>query len=129
MPRINHIAIKVPDLSEATRLYEDVFGFRYVSTVESPGRTSRHLTDGYLFLTMIHYHSEDSPEADFAGAGPCIHHFGIVVDDPVGYEARLKAHGCEVLSGSADKLPVKFRPSAGVVAELLVDDSIRPDQR
>ncbi len=125
MPRINHIAIKVPDLAEATRLYEGVFGFRYVTTVESPGRTSRHLTDGYLFLTMIHYHSEASPEADFAGAGPCIHHFGIVVDDPVAYEAKLREQGCEFLSGSGEKLPLKFRPSPGVVAELLAEDSIK----
>src|SRR5438445_527305 len=32
MPRIVHIAIKVPDLEQATRFYEDVFGFRQTNT-------------------------------------------------------------------------------------------------
>lgn len=127
MARINHIAIKVPDLTAASALYEGVFGMKHVTTVESVGRTSRHLTDGYLFLTLIRYDSEDAPEAGFAGAGPCIHHFGIVVDDPAKYEAALREHGCEFLSGSAAALPLKFRPSAGVVAELLVEDSIKKD--
>jgi catechol 2,3-dioxygenase-like lactoylglutathione lyase family enzyme len=129
MPRINHIALKVPDLAQASALYEGVFGFRHVSTVKNPGRTSRHLSDGYLFLTMIQYDSEDAPEAGFAGAGPCIHHFGIVVDDPAAYEAKLLEAGCEVLSGTSAALPVKFRPSPGVVAELLADDSIPVDAK
>lgn len=129
MPRINHIALKVPDLMQASALYEGVFGFRHVSTVKNPGRTSRHLTDGYLFLTMIEYEGEDAPEAGFAGPGGCIHHFGIVVDDPVAYEAKLREAGCEVLSGSAAALPVKFRASQGVVAELLADDSIPVDAK
>ena len=32
MPRIVHIAIKVDDLEKATKLYEDVFGFRQAGT-------------------------------------------------------------------------------------------------
>lgn len=126
MPRINHIAIKVPDLAQASSLYEGVFGLTYVTTVKSVGRTSRHLTDGHIFLTLIQYDSEASPEADFAGAGPCIHHFGIEVDEPQKFEDALRERGCEFLSGSAAALPLKFRPSPGVVAELLLDDSIKP---
>ncbi|HTK02179.1 MAG TPA: VOC family protein [Bordetella sp.] len=129
MPHINHIAIKVASIAESSVLYQDVFGFKHVSTVESVGRTSYHLSDGSFFVTLIQYDSEDSPEADFAGPGGCIHHFGIVVDDPEKYEKALHAHGCEILSGTAAKLPVKFRPSAGVVAELLVEDSIKPDAK
>jgi lactoylglutathione lyase len=130
MPHINHIAIKVASIEESKVLYQDVFGFRHVSTVPSPGRTSYHLQAGEgFFLTLIQYDSEDSPEADYAGPGGAIHHIGIVVDDPVKYEAALKAHGCEILSGSAAALPVKFRPSGGVVAELLVEQSIKPDAK
>jgi lactoylglutathione lyase len=129
MPHINHIAIKVASIAESRVLYEDVFGFKHVSTVESVGRTSYHLSDGGFFVTLIQYDSENSPEADFAGPGGCIHHFGIVVDNPEKYEKALRDHGCEVLSGSAAMLPVKFRPSAGVVAELLVEDSIKPDAK
>jgi len=129
VPHINHIAIKVASIAESSVLYEDVFGFKHVSTVHSPGRTSHHLSDGGFFITLIQYDSEDSPEADFAGPGGCIHHFGIVVEEPEKYEKALRDHGCEILSGSASKLPVKFRPSPGVVAELLVEDSIKPDSK
>jgi lactoylglutathione lyase len=114
----------VPELMAASELYENVFGLTYVSTVPNPGRTSRHLTDGHIFLTLIQYDSEDSPEARFAGDGPGVHHFGIEVDDAADYEAKLKARGCEILSGSAEHLPVKFRASPGVCAELLLSTSI-----
>jgi tripartite-type tricarboxylate transporter receptor subunit TctC len=111
MPRINHIALKVPDLAQASALYEGVFGLRHVSTVKNSGRTSRHLTDGYPFLTMIQYDSEDTPEAGFAGAGPCIHHFGIVVDDPAAYEAKLARGGLRgavgQLGGAACDVPAE----------------------
>ena len=35
MARIAHIAIKVNDLEQATKFYEDVFGFRQVGTAGS----------------------------------------------------------------------------------------------
>ncbi|HTH95772.1 MAG TPA: VOC family protein [Stellaceae bacterium] len=128
MPRINHIAIKVDDLAKASELYENVFGLTYVSTVRNPGRVSRNLTDGAIYLTLIQYEGEDAPEARFGGDGCCIHHFGIEVDAPGPYEAELKARGYEILSGSSDKMPVKFRPSTGVCAELLISTSIGPEE-
>jgi len=125
MPRINHIAIKVDDLQSATDLYEKVFGLKYVSTAQSEGHVSRHLSDGAIFLTLMKYESEQSPEADLSGPGPCIHHIGLEVDDPARYEAMLKEFkGVEIISGSADKLPVKFRTKDGIVAELLAADTI-----
>lgn len=63
MTRINHIAIKVDDLQAATDLYENVFGLKYVSTVQSVGHISRHLSDSVMYLTLLKYESEDSPEA------------------------------------------------------------------
>jgi catechol 2,3-dioxygenase-like lactoylglutathione lyase family enzyme len=126
MTKINHIAIKVDDLQAATDLYENVFGLKYMSTVQSVGHISRHLSDGAIFLTLLKYENEQSPEADLSGPGPCIHHFGLEVDDPARYEAMLKKFaGVEIISGSADKLPVKFRTKDGIVAELLAADTIQ----
>ena len=125
MTRINHIAIKVDDLQAATNLYENVFGLMYVSTVQSVGHISRHLSDGVMYLTLLKYESEESPEATIAGAGPCIHHFGLEVEDPAKYEAMLKSFpGIEIISGTAAKLPVKFRTKDGIVGELLEADTI-----
>ena len=50
MARINHVALKVTDLDAATKFYENVFGFRQVTTGRSRGHISRHLTDGYVDL-------------------------------------------------------------------------------
>ncbi len=118
MPRITHIALKVADIDSATKLYEDVFGFRYVETVQSKGHVSRQLSDGHLSLALMQYESEQSPEATLAGPGPCIHHFGLEVDDLAKYTADIVNAGCEILSGSPEKPPVKFRTPSGVIAEL-----------
>src|SRR5262245_51963970 len=81
MPRIVHIAIKVDDLEKATKFYEDVFGFRQTGTGYARGHVSRHLTDGNIDLALMTYDSEDVEEAQLSGPGPCIHHWGIEVED------------------------------------------------
>lgn len=124
MPRITHIALKVNDLEKESRLLEEVFGFKHASTVQSVGHASRHFTDGRVFLTLMKYESEASPEAMLAGPGACIHHIGFEVDDPVAYDKAIRKFGCEILGGSPAKLPVKFRTSDGIVAELLAADTI-----
>ena len=76
MPRIVHIAIKVPDLEKATKFYEDVFGFRQTETGYARGHVSRHMTDGNIDLALMVYDSEEVEEAQLSGPGPCIHHWG-----------------------------------------------------
>lgn len=117
MPRIVHIALKVEDLEKAGHFYESVFGFRRVDEGQVRDHTSRHLSDGTIDLALITYHQE-SPEALLSGMGPCIHHFGIEVEDLEASVGELKANGCEILSPPGE-LPVKFRDVSGVVAELV----------
>jgi predicted enzyme related to lactoylglutathione lyase len=63
MPRIVHIAIKVENLEDATKFYEDVFGFQQVATERNDQHVSRHMTDGYIDLALMIYDSENAPEA------------------------------------------------------------------
>src|SRR5262245_33389426 len=81
MARIVHIALKVEDLEKATKFYEDVFGIYQIKTGYARGHTSRHMTEGTIDLALMTYDSEDEPEAKLSGPGPCIHHFGIEVED------------------------------------------------
>jgi lactoylglutathione lyase len=81
MARIVHIALKVEDLDKATKFYEDVFGIYQLKTGHARGHTSRHMTEGTIDLALMTYDSEDEPEAQLSGPGPCIHHFGIEVED------------------------------------------------
>src|SRR5215831_9625029 len=98
MSRIVHIAIKVDDLEKATKFYEDVFGFQQTDTGYARGHTSRHMTDGTIDLALMVYDSEEVEEAQLSGPGPCIHHWGIEVDDRDACIARIKANGGTIIS-------------------------------
>jgi lactoylglutathione lyase len=118
MPRIVHIAIKVENLDDATRFYEDVYGFKQIATERNGQHISRHMTDGYIDLALMLYDSEDAPEAQLSGKGPCIHHFGIEVEDKAAYAAKLKAHGATLLSKPTAGA-LKYRGPDGTVAEIV----------
>jgi hypothetical protein len=51
------------------------------------------LTDGNIDLALMTYDSEDIEEAQLSGPGPCIHHWGIEVEDRDSYVAKIKANG------------------------------------
>lgn len=118
MARIVHIAVKVDDLEKATEFYEKGFGFVEVETGQVRDHTSRHLTDGTIDLALIKYDSEESAEARASGLGPCIHHFGIEVDDLKESAAELEKFGCQVISDPG-VIPIKFRAPGGTVAEIV----------
>ena len=118
MSRIVHIALKVDDLEKTTQFYENVFGFQPTETAKVRDHTSRHLSDGMIDLALIKYDSEESAEARASGAGPCIHHFAIEVDDLDQSVAEIRKHGCEIISDHG-VIPVKFRAPGGTVAEIV----------
>lgn len=121
--KIVHIALKVNDLEESTKFYEEVFGFRVVTTHRGKGsaHVSRHLTDGNIDLALLVYDSEDAEDAMLSGAGPCIHHWGAEVDDIPAAAERIRALGGEVMS-PLDAGVVKFRSPDGTIAELVQKD-------
>src|ERR1700747_2806198 len=98
MARIVHIALKVEDLEKSTKFYEDVFGIYQLKTGHRRGHTSRHRTEGTIDLALMTYDSEDEPEAKLSGAGPCIHHFGIEVEDREATVKKITEHGGAIFS-------------------------------
>jgi lactoylglutathione lyase len=118
MSKVVHIALKVNDLDASTKFYEDVFGFTQVSTGYRNGHYSRHLTDGSMFFTLMKYDSEESPEATISGTGPCIHHYGIEVDDRPGIAERITAAGGVILS-KPEARALKYRAPDGTIGELV----------
>ena len=118
MARIVHIALKVDDVEKTSQFYENVFGFKPVETSKVRDHTSRHLSDGRIDLALIKYDTEESAEARASGAGPCIHHFAIEVDDLDNYVAEIGKFGCEIISDPG-VVPVKFRAPGGTVAEIV----------
>jgi len=118
MARIVHLAIKVDNLEEATKFYEDVFGFKQLKTGRNGAHISRHLTDGAIDLALMVYDSEDAPEAQLAGPGPRLHHWGVEVDDQAGYAEKIKAAGGTILSKPGAGA-LKFRAPDGTIAEVV----------
>ncbi len=118
MARIVHIALKVNDLEKATRFYEEVFGIYQTKTGHARGHTSRHMTDGNIDLALMVYDSEDEPEAKLAGAGPCIHHFGIEVEDREATLKKIKENGGTVFS-DPEEGALKFRTPDVNMAEIV----------
>jgi catechol 2,3-dioxygenase-like lactoylglutathione lyase family enzyme len=118
MARIVHIALKVEDLEQATSFYEQVFGIYQTKTGYARGHTSRHMSDGNIDLALMVYDSEDVPEAKLAGGGPCIHHFGVEVDDRDATTAKIKENGGEIFSDPEEGV-LKFRAPDGNMAEIV----------
>jgi catechol 2,3-dioxygenase-like lactoylglutathione lyase family enzyme len=117
--RIVHIALKVDDLEGATRFYEEAFGFREVRTERVRDHVSRHLSDGATDLALVKYDADaTSAESGAAGDRPCIHHFGVEVDDLGEAEARIRGYGCEIVSDPG-VVPVKFRAPGGTLCEIV----------
>lgn len=121
MSRVVHIAIKVLDLEEATKFYTEVFGFKETKTGRSRGHISRHLTDGHVDIALMVYDDEKSDEAQLAGPGPRIHHWGISVDDQDAAAEKIKAYGGTVFP-HLGKGALKFRAPDGTLAEVVLED-------
>jgi lactoylglutathione lyase len=118
MARIVHIALKVEDLDKATKFYEDVFGIYQLKTGHARGHTSRHMTEGTIDLALMTYDSEDEPEAQLSGPGPCIHHFGIEVEDREATAKKIAEHGGEIFSDPGEGA-LKFRAPDGNMCEIV----------
>jgi lactoylglutathione lyase len=116
--RIVHLALKVQDLEKATKFYENVFGFKTVSTEKSRKHTSRHMTDGELDFALMQYDADDIDESKWAGEGPRIHHWGIEVPDQTAFAEKIKAAGGTILSKPGEGA-LKFRAPDGTLAEIV----------
>jgi lactoylglutathione lyase len=117
--RIVHLALKVEDLEKTTEFYQNVFGFSEVETKKTRDHISRHLTDGDMDFTLIKYDAgTQSAESKASGAGPCIHHFAIEVEDIEKYTEEIKKYGCTIISDPG-VIPVKFRAPGGTTAEIV----------
>jgi lactoylglutathione lyase len=113
--RVIHIALRVDDVEKTAAFYKSVFGFQD-EPADARERNSRHMTDGRIDFALLQYDTGAGSKA--AGAGPCIHHFAVEVDDVERATEQIKAFGCEITS-EPGVLPVKFRAPGGTLAELV----------
>ena len=99
--RLNHIAIAVPDLDAAARLYRATLGARVSAPLAQPehGVTVIFVELPNTKIELLHPLGADSPIAGFLARNPAggIHHLCYEVDDIRQMRDRLVGQGARIL--------------------------------
>ncbi len=99
--RLNHVAIAVPDLAAAARIYAGPLGADVAPPQDEPthGVTVVFITLPNTKIELLTPLGENSPIAGFLEKNPSggIHHICYEVDDIHAARDRLKAEGARVL--------------------------------
>lgn len=129
MSRIVHLSLKVEDIKKTGDFYQKMFNFQDSVTKKTRDHMSRHMTDGEIDFTVLTYDDDTaSAESTAAGNAPCIHHFGLEVEDIEESTKLIQENGCVVVSDPG-VIPVKFRAPGGTIAELVEIGRYKNDSR
>jgi len=112
--RLNHVAIVVPSLEDATNLYAGTLG----ATVSDPVPMPEHgVTTVFVTLTnskieLLHPLGDDSPIQSFLSRHPSggIHHLCYEVDDIYAARDQLLERGLTVLGDGEPRLGAHNKP-------------------
>jgi methylmalonyl-CoA/ethylmalonyl-CoA epimerase len=112
--RLNHVAIAVPDLEAAARLYRDTLGAAVSPPLAQPahGVTVVFVDLPNTKIELLHPLGEESPIASFLArnASGGIHHICYEVDDIMAARDRLKTEGARVLGDGEPKTGAHGKP-------------------
>ncbi|GER03076.1 methylmalonyl-CoA epimerase [Iodidimonas nitroreducens] len=112
--RLNHVAIVVPDLEAATKLYRDTLGAEVSSPKDQPdhGVTTVFVELPNSKIEFLHPLGENSPVAKFLERNPAggIHHLCYEVDDIYAARDRLLADGLRILGDDEPKIGAHGKP-------------------
>lgn len=112
--KLNHVAIAVPDLEAATKLYRDTLGAKVSAPVPQPahGVTVVFVELPNTKVELLHPLGEKSPIAAFLekNASGGIHHICYEVADIYVARDQLKAQGARVLGDGEPKIGAHDKP-------------------
>ena len=112
--RLNHVAIAVPKLAEAARLYADALGAKVSDPVPHAehGVTVVFVTLPNTKIELLEPLGESSPIAAFLQRNPDggIHHLCYEVEDIGAASAKLQASGARVLGEGKPKIGAHGKP-------------------
>jgi methylmalonyl-CoA/ethylmalonyl-CoA epimerase len=112
--RLNHVAIAVPDLTAAAKLYRDTLGAKVSDPVDEPahGVTVIFVELPNTKIELLHPLGDTSPIAAFLArnAAGGIHHVCYEVADIRAARDRLKADGARVLGDGEPKIGAHGKP-------------------
>jgi methylmalonyl-CoA/ethylmalonyl-CoA epimerase len=112
--RLNHVAIVVPDLEAASRVYRDTLGATVSDPVDMPahGVTTVFVTLPNTKIELLHPLGADSPVAAFLERNPAggMHHLCYEVDNITAARDKLVADGARVLGDGEPKIGAHDKP-------------------
>jgi methylmalonyl-CoA/ethylmalonyl-CoA epimerase len=112
--RLNHVAIAVPDIEAAARLYRETLGASVSGVEQQPahGVSTVFITLPNTKIELLEPLGESSPIAAFLARNPSggIHHVCYEVPDILAARDRLKAAGARVLGDGNPKTGAHGKP-------------------
>ena len=112
--RLNHVAIAVPNLEKASRLYRDSLGARVSEPKPQPahGVTVVFVELPNSKVELLEPLGETSPIAKFLEKNPDggMHHMCFEVEDILAARDHLKASGARVLGDGTPKIGAHGKP-------------------
>jgi methylmalonyl-CoA/ethylmalonyl-CoA epimerase len=112
--RLNHVAIAVRDLAQASAVYRNTLGAEVSAAVPQPehGVTTVFITLPNTKIELLQPLGDNSPIAKFLerNADGGIHHICYEVDDILAARERLKAAGARVLGDGEPKTGAHGKP-------------------
>lgn len=112
--KLNHVAIAVPDLPEATKRYKEVLGAEVSEPMDLPehGVTTVFVNLPNTKIELLHPLGEDSPIAGFLAKNPSggMHHICYEVPDIRAARDRMVEHGARILGDGEPKTGAHGKP-------------------
>ncbi len=112
--RLNHVAIAVPNLKDASELYRQTLGADVSEPVPQPahGVTVVFVTLPNTKIELLEPLGEASPIKGFLEKNPSggIHHVCYEVEDIIQARDRLKAQGARILGDGEPKIGAHGKP-------------------
>ena len=112
--KLNHVAIAVPDLEKASRLYKESLGAKVSEPhpVPAHGVTVVFVELPNTKIELLHPLGDNSPIAKFLekNADGGIHHMCFEVEDIIAAREKLKATGARVLGNGEPKIGAHGNP-------------------
>ena len=112
--RLNHVAIAVPDLAAAAKMYESTLGAKVMAPQNEPdhGVTVVFVELENTKIELLHPLGENSPIQKFLDKNPSggMHHICYEVEDILAARDKLIADGARILGSGEPKIGAHNRP-------------------
>lgn len=112
--KLNHVAIVVPDLAAASRIYRDTLGADVSAPEDLPdhGVTTVFVNLPNTKIELLHPLGDDSAIAKFLQKNPSggMHHICYEVDDIIAARDHLVSDGARILGDGEPKIGAHGKP-------------------